>query len=109
MEQGGRETAVIFAELIGAAELYGRADDTAAQDTVGHFFGQLEEAATASRARVVKRAGSRLMLLAESADTAARVAVAMQVKAFELRDAAAGLGLGVGFHYGPVIQNGADV
>ena len=108
MEPGGRETAVIFAELIGAAELYARAGDAAAQEAIAHCFDQLEEVAAASRARVVKRAGGRLMLLAENADAAARVAVAMQAKAFEWR-AAAGLGLGVGFHYGPVIQNGADV
>jgi adenylate cyclase len=109
MEPGGRETAVIFAELIGAAELYARAGDVAAQEAIAECFRRLEEAAAATRARVVKRVGGRLMLLAESADAGARTAVAMQAKAMEFRESSGGLGLGVGFTFGPVIQNDADV
>jgi hypothetical protein len=58
---------------------------------------------------VVKRIGGRLMLLASSADTAARSAVAMQVAAGGFPTEESKLGLGVGFHYGPVIQRDADV
>ena len=58
----------------------------------------------------MKRVGGRLMLLAESADAAARTAVAMQVTAGDFREpGGGGLGLGVGFHYGPVVQKDADV
>src|SRR6185295_20003980 len=54
--------------------------------------------------------GPRLMLLAESADVAARAAVAMQVAASQLPAAPGGKpGLGIGFHYGRVIQNDDDV
>ena len=109
MEQG-RETAVIFAELIGAAELYVRAGDAAGQEAIARCFEVLEKAAVANKARVVKRVGGRLMLLAESADAASRVAVAMQITAVDFREpGGGGLGLGVGFHYGPVVQKDADV
>jgi adenylate cyclase len=49
-------------------------------------------------------------VLAPDADTAARVAVAMHDAAGDFRAVgAAGLTLGVGVHYGPVIQEGGDV
>jgi adenylate cyclase len=108
--ESGRETAVIFAELIGTAELYARAGDAAAQELIARCFEQLERIAQAHKARVVKRIGGRLMLLAESADAAARAAVAMQAVALDFPEGATGkLGLGVGFRYGPVIQQDTDV
>ena len=101
----GRETAVIFAELIGAAELYARAGDAPAQEVIARCFDRLAQAATSQAARVIKRIGGRLMLVAESADAAARAAVAMQVAAGDFPPIdSAKLALGVGFHYGPVLQ-----
>ena len=101
----GRETAVIFAELIGAAELYARAGDAPAQEVIARCFDRLAQAATSQAARVIKRIGGRLMLVAESADAAARAAVAMQVAAGDFPPSdSAKLALGVGFHYGPVLQ-----
>lgn len=107
----GRPTAVIFAELIGAAELYAHANDAAAHEAISAYADKLAQAAVATRARVVKRIGGRLLLLADNPESAARTAVALQVAAGQLPAAANGtrLGLGVGFHYGPVIQNEADV
>jgi adenylate cyclase len=105
-----REAAVIFAELVGAAELYARLGDAAAHDAIAPWVETLQRSAESTQARFVKRIGGRLMLLSASADAAARTAVAMQVAAGDFP--AAGdtrLGLGVGFHYGPVIQNNADV
>jgi adenylate cyclase len=105
-----REAAVIFAELVGAAELYARLGDAAAHDAIAPWVERLQRSAESTQARFVKRIGGRLMLLSASADAAARTAVAMQVAAGDFP--AAGdtrLGLGVGFHYGPVIQNNADV
>jgi len=102
-----REAAVLFAEIRGAAELQARAGD-AAQQTIGACLDLIQ--AVATRTRVVKRFGARLMLLADSADTAARVATAMQV-ALRADPAAEAekLGLGIGFHFGPVIQDNVDV
>lgn len=107
----GRPTAVIFAELIGAGELYAHANDAAAHEAISAYAEKLAQAALATRARVVKRIGGRLLLLADNPESAARTAVALQVAAGQFPAAVNGtrLGLGVGFHYGPVIQNEADV
>jgi adenylate cyclase len=102
-----REAAVLFAEISGAAELQARAGD-AAQQTIVACLDLVQ--AVATRTRVVKRFGPRLMLLADSADSAARVATAMQIALRAFPGAEANkLGLGIGFHYGPVIQDSADV
>jgi class 3 adenylate cyclase len=99
-----RESAVLFAELLGAAELFARAGDAAAHEAITHCAGRLEQAAGRD-ARLVKTMGSRLMLLAPGADAAACAAAAMQAAADDFES----LTLGVGFHYGPVIQENDDV
>src|SRR5918996_4306011 len=107
----GNEAAVLFAELIGAAELYARAGDAAAHEAITRCVETLGQSAAASGARVVKRIGGRLMMLAENADAASRTAVALQVAAGSFDETGAGgkLGLGIGFHHGPVIEANADV
>ena len=102
----GRENAVLFAELLGAAELFARAGDAAASEALAQCAGRLE-AAAGGDARVVKTLGSRLMLLAPNADAAARAAVAMHAAASDFGPDS--LALGVGFHYGPVIEENDDV
>ena len=51
----GRDTAVIFAELIGAAELYAHAKDAAAAHEAIAACAELAQAAVVTRARVVKQ------------------------------------------------------
>lgn len=104
----GRETAVIFAELLGASELLGRADDAQAHAAVGEALASLEQVTVASGARVVKRIGARLLVVTTDPDEAARTAVALQVAAHNLTGEH-NFGLGVGFHFGPVIQDESDV
>jgi len=99
VQEPPREAAVMFAELVDADTL----------DAIAACHDELEKAVPA-QARVLKRIGPRLMLLAESADVAARAAVAMQVAAARFPAAAGGKpGVGIGFHFGRVIQNDADV
>src|SRR5262245_13218876 len=104
-----RESAVLFAELIGTAELYAQAGDTLAHETISKCAQRLGQAAGASGAELLKTIGSRLMLLAPSADAAAAAAVAMHMSAWEFPREAESLALGVGFHYGPVIRDNGDV
>jgi class 3 adenylate cyclase len=101
---------VLFAAAIGGADLYAKAGDVAAADTLGRCMDQLGEAARKSGARVVKRTPDKLMALAAVADTAAETAAALhQVMMRCLPVAGVRLSLGVAFHYGPVIQKEADV
>src|SRR5688572_11310057 len=90
-----REAAVIFAELVGAAELYARLGDAAAHDAIAPCVETLQRSAESTQARFVKRIGGRLMLLSGSADAAARTAVAMQVAAADF-PAAGDTRLGLG-------------
>ena len=106
----GRETAVIFAEVVGASELYARAGDATAHEMMERCTEKLAPAIAKTGARFVKRIGARLMVLADTADAGARTAVALQLAAQEFPQVdLVTLGLGIGYHYGPVIQNEADV
>jgi class 3 adenylate cyclase len=106
----GRDNAVLFAELIGAAELYARDGDAVAHQVIAMYAERLGRVAASCHAKVLKMTGSRIMVLAASADAAAGAAVAMQVAAVGfLPTGPRDLGLGVGFHYGPVIQDNDDV
>jgi adenylate cyclase len=106
--QRSREAAVMFVQIVGAAELQGR-DGDAAQAAIAACLDRAQGAVLGTT-RVVKRFGSRLMLLADSPDTAASVATVMQMtmRAFPAAEANK-LGIGIGFHYGPVIQDNTDV
>jgi adenylate cyclase len=104
----GRETAVIFAELVGASEALGRADDAQAHAAVGEALANLEQIAASSGARVLKRIGARLLIVTADPDGAARTAVALQAAAHNF-SGEHNFGLGIGFHFGPVIQDEADV
>jgi len=106
----GRQTAVLFAELIGATELYARVGDDAAHDAITRCIESLGKAAETCAARVTKTIGGRVMVLAANADSAAAASIAMQLAAADFPSLGAdGLTLGVGFHYGPVIQDNNDV
>ena len=93
-----REAAVMFAQVVGDGP----------QDAITACLDVAQGAATGTR--IVKRFGARLMLITSNADNAARAAVAMQL-AVDSSAAieASKLGLGIGFHFGPVIQDNADV
>jgi len=105
-----RETTVLFAAAIGGADLYAKAGDVAASDALDRCMNVLGEAARKPGARIVKRMPDKLMLLAATPDTAAETAAALH-QAMErcLPVAGVRLSLGVAFHYGPVIQQDADV
>ena len=101
---------MLFADLIGAQELYATAGDGPAQEAIARGLEKLRQAATDCGAQVLKRIGSRLMVLAASADAAASAAVAMHeaARGFPATAGSASLGLGVGFHFGPVIRDQND-
>jgi flavin-binding protein dodecin len=82
--QPARETAVIFAELLGAPELYALAGDAAGQEAIQTCADALRKVAEGVGARVVKRIGGRLMIASPTADGAARAAVETASKS--LRD-----------------------
>ena len=106
-----RETTVLFANLIGAADLYAKAaDDTRAHDAIDSALKALALAADNAGGRVAKQMREGLMVLAATADVAADAAAGMHTALDKMPAVKqAGISLGTGFHFGHVIQKGNEV
>src|SRR5574341_1694612 len=104
-----RGSTVLFAELLGAAELTVRAGDSAAQSAIQRCAGLLVKAAATCDARLVKITGSRVMLVAATTEAGLAAAAAMQSAAEQFsKTADTTLGLGVGLHFGPLLREKGD-
>jgi hypothetical protein len=96
---GGRETTVLFAGVCDAT-----------LDAVAPCLDQLREATKAAGGRVIKTIGDEVLALFSSPDAAVAAAAEMQAKAEALPEiAGTRIGLRIGFHYGPVLQQDDDV
>jgi class 3 adenylate cyclase len=110
VEPGSRVLAVLFADVSGSTSLYERLGDRAALAAVESVLGVLKRVVAAERGRVVKTIGDEVMAVFESADAALQAAVDMQTQVSALP--AVGdvrLGIRVGFHAGPVLEEHGDV
>lgn len=105
-----RETTVLFANVIGDANLQPNGVDAAAQEALANCLSSVRQAAESCGARVVKTLRDKVMVLAATPDAAADTAAAMHAAMDKLASLSqARLTLGVGFHHGPVIQQENDV
>lgn len=103
--------AVLFADVSDSTRLYESLGDTAAFSSVRAVVGLLKGITEAFGGRVVKTIGDGLMCAFPAADAAASAAGEMQ-KQIALRPpmkSGKTLTIRVGFHFGPVIQDGDDV
>src|SRR5262245_23123984 len=97
-----RETTVLFANVIGAADLYTKAGDKPAHDAIAGCLAALAAAAEGAGARVAKTMREGLMVLAAQPDQAADAAAGMHASVEKMPALAqSGLALGTGFHFGP--------
>lgn len=105
-----RETTVVFADILGGADLIAKAGDAAAVAALAACIEHVKSAATAAGGRVISRAADKLMVLLATPDAAADAAAAMHT-AMESFPQSGGtkLALGIGFHHGPVIQKDNEV
>ena len=111
MEEQKTDMAVLFADVSDSTRLYESLGDAAAFGSVREIIGLLRSITEAFNGRVVKTIGDGLMCAFPSADGAANAAGEMQ-RRIALRPPLKGgkmLSIRVGFHYGPVIQDGEDV
>jgi adenylate cyclase len=105
-----RETTVLFALLIGGGELYAKAGDKKAHEAIEHCHFRLGRAAASCGGRLAKGTADKLMVLASNPDAAADAASAMHLAMDKLpKTAGVKLSIGIGFHYGPVIQKDEEV
>jgi len=105
-----RKTTVVFADLINATKLYGAGGDVAAHEALARCLERLQGAVAGYGGRLVKDSGDKVMVLIATPDAAADAAVAMHTAVEQFPPVGkARPGLGVGFHYGAVINEANGV
>jgi class 3 adenylate cyclase len=109
MEQS-RETTVLFAAIIGGDELNAKAGAKAGHDAMEQCQFRLGRAAASCGGRLAKGTESKVMVLSANPDAAADAASTMHLAMDKMpKTAGVKLSIGIGFHYGPVIQKGEEV
>ena len=105
-----RETTVLFAAILRRDQLHAQAGEAQAHDAIDQCEFRLGRAAASCGARLAKGTPEKVMVLSATPDAAADAASAMHL-AMEKMPKVAGvkLAIGIGFHYGPVIQKEDEV
>lgn len=104
-----RQAAILFADVSASTKLYETAGDVAAHDAIERCIKAMARATGAAHGRVVKTIGDEVMSVFGSPDAAAAAAAEMQVAVDALPTVANNkLGLRIGFHFGPVLQEKDD-
>jgi class 3 adenylate cyclase len=108
--EANRKTTVMFASFIGTSSVIEAAGESAARDAFARCIERIGGAATSCGGRVAKTMHDKAMVLVATPDGAADAAVAIHTAVGEFPAVAAvKLALGIGFHYGSVIQKATDV
>ena len=110
MAEPSRNLAVLFADISGSAKLYENLGDAEALATIERCLTLIKQVCVDGGGRVVKTIGDEVMAVFPGADGAARAATDMQARISAQRTShGAPLAIHVGFHFGPVLEEGADV
>lgn len=105
-----RQVTVLFADVSGSTKLYESEGDKAAMEAIARCIDQLRQTVESSGGRVVKTIGDEVMAVFPTPDAAAYAASSMQYAIDALPPVGATkLGVRIGFHCGPVIQNDNDI
>jgi len=108
--ESSRETTVLFAAIIGAGDMREKAGDKAAHEALERCQFRLGQAAASCGARLMKGTADKVMILAANPDAAADAASTMHLAMEKLpKTADVKLSVGIGFHFGPVVQKGDEV
>ena len=105
-----RQATVLFADVSGSTKLYESEGDESAMAAIARCLDKLRQTAESSGGRVVKTIGDEVMAVFPTPDAAAFAASSMQYAIDALPPVGATkLGVRIGFHCGPVIQNDNDI
>ena len=108
--EANRKTTVMFASLLGMDNVVQAVGDAAAQEAIARCFERVGGAAISCGGRLAKTMRDKAMVLVATPDGAADAAVAIHTVVNDFPAVGATkLALGIGFHYGPVIQKDTDV
>lgn len=101
--------AILFADVSGSTALYETLGDRKALKAVESVLKELRKATTGGSGRVVKTLGDEIMAVFPSPADAARAAIRMQERVAAARPSGSvRLGVRIGFHAGPVLEEGGD-
>ncbi len=105
-----RPSTVLFADVSESTKLYETAGDHVAHQAIRQCLDAMRASTVKTGGRVVKTIGDAVLAVFGSADAAAAAAAEMQASVDSLMPVASRkLGLRVGFHSGPVLQESDDV
>jgi class 3 adenylate cyclase len=105
-----RDTTVLFAHVLGGADLIAKGGDAPALGSLKACVDHLRKSAEDCGARVIDSGSERLMVLLANPDAAADAAAAMHTSMDTFPQYTdVKLALGIGFHHGPVIQKDDQV
>lgn len=101
--------AILFADVSGSTVLYETLGDRRALKAVESVLDELRAATGAREGRVVKTLGDEIMAVFPTAGAAAAAAIEMQERVAGIKShGALRLGVRIGFHAGPVLEEGGD-
>jgi adenylate cyclase len=106
------DRAVLFADVAGSTSLYEILGDKKAFGLIEGCLNTMSECTKELHGRVIKTIGDAVMSVFDAADDAAAAAAEMQLRVSKAgkESGASRLGLRIGFHYGPVVdQKDGDV
>lgn len=104
------ERSILFADVAGSTRLYEKLGDAEAKRAIEHCLKRVALSVQAFQGRVVKTIGDAVLAVFPDAELCLQAACQMQQRVSDL-PALAGqsLAIRVGFHHGPVIDEGGDV
>jgi class 3 adenylate cyclase len=110
MDSAPRNLAVLFADVAGSTKLYETLGDAEALQTIGRCLDIMKSVCEEHGGRVIKTIGDEAMVVFPLPANAAYAAIAMQNQISVLRTSkGTPLSIHAGFHFGPVIEDGADI
>jgi class 3 adenylate cyclase len=103
--------AILFADVCGSTKIYESLGDVAARKLIGRCTQLMTEATHAHEGTLIKTIGDEVMCRFPTADDAAAAALDMQERVANAALAERGFSIAihVGFHFGPVVEEGNDV
>ena len=110
---GGKEFAILFADVVGSTHLYEALGDERARETVQQCLRIMREATEQFGGTVIKTMGDEVMSTFPSADDAMSAASQMQKRITASSKSAAAQGtqiaIRIGCHFGPVVVEDRDI
>ncbi|MBM3390425.1 MAG: adenylate/guanylate cyclase domain-containing protein [Betaproteobacteria bacterium] len=105
-----RNLCVLFADVSGSTRLYEKLGDKEALHAVERCLNRMTRATEQFKGRVIKTIGDEVMAVFDSAEAGMDAACSMQQRVDDLPPVCGiKLGIRVGFHFGPAIEEAKDV